>query len=255
MKIMSKWMILILALMVVIGCATSKELSQARQSYSEAMNDPAVVQNGAMALGDAHTALEQAQAANTWEEQINHAYIAQRNVDLAKLQAAQAKSKMELAQLQGQTNKLSAALHQESAEEQLRAYRSQTEQMQSQLSKPHFGVDQAQLSAEVKPELKRLAEFVQSNQGYRVLVEGFTDNIGTKEYNQELGQRRAEAVAKTLQADGIAPDQIIIRSMGEDFPVASNNTASGRQQNRRAEITILRGEQTPNPAGKKGGGM
>lgn len=250
MKIMSKWVILILALMVVLGCATSKELSQAQQSYSQALNDPAVVQSGAMALSDAHTALEQAQDANTWEEQINQAYIAQRNVDLAKLQAEQAKSKMELAQLQGQTDRLSAAMQQESADEQLRAYRSQTEQMQSQLSKPHFGFDQAQVPVEVKPELKQLSGFLHENQGHRVLVEGFTDNIGSKEYNQQLGQRRAEAISKALQADGIAPDRIIVRSMGEDFPVASNHNAAGREQNRRAEITILRGEQTPMPTGK-----
>jgi outer membrane protein OmpA-like peptidoglycan-associated protein len=111
------------------------------------------------------------------------------------------------------------------------------------------------LPVEVQPELKRLSEFLQDNQGHRVLVEGFTDNIGSKEHNQQLGLRRAEAVAKALYADGISPDRIIIRSMGEDFPAASNNTASGRQQNRRAEITILRGDQTPDAMGKKGGGM
>lgn len=255
MKTMSKLAILMLACAVMLGCSTSKELTQARASYSEALNDPAVARNGASALNDARTALEQAQKADTLEDQISQAYIAQRNVDLARIQADQAQSKMELAQLQDGSDNLSAQLEEQEAAQQLRAYRSRQEAILSNINEPRFAFDKAQLPVEAIPDLQSVAEYLQNNRDYRVLVEGFTDNIGSNQYNEKLGMRRAEAVAQALKADGVSPDRIITRSKGEKFPVASNDSVSGRQQNRRVEITIMNANENPDQMGQKGGGM
>jgi len=80
-----------------------------------------------------------------------------------------------------------------------------------------------------------LNEFPES----RVIVKGYTDSRGTEEYNLQLSQRRAEAVNNYLVAKQVAPARITSVGLGESFPVASNDTESGRQQNRRVEIEII----------------
>lgn len=69
-------------------------------------------------------------------------------------------------------------------------------------------------------------------------VVGYTDSVGTEEYNQELSVRRANAVKEYMVSEGIDPGIIDVKGMGEAEPVASNDTAEGRAQNRRVEISI-----------------
>ena len=64
------------------------------------------------------------------------------------------------------------------------------------------------------------------------------DSQGSADYNIELSQRRAEAVRDFLVSNGITPERISAQGMGKDYPVATNSTAVGRQQNRRVEVTI-----------------
>ena len=59
-------------------------------------------------------------------------------------------------------------------------------------------------------------------------------------YNFELSQRRAEAVRDFLVTHGVSPDRITARGYGESYPIASNDTTAGRQQNRRVEVVVLR---------------
>lgn len=88
------------------------------------------------------------------------------------------------------------------------------------------------------PELKRIAAFVQTY-GYKVRLNGHTDNIGQAEDNRLLSQARAEAVKRQLAEYGCAPDKISAFGYGDARPVASNETEEGRQLNRRVEITLL----------------
>jgi outer membrane protein OmpA-like peptidoglycan-associated protein len=67
-----------------------------------------------------------------------------------------------------------------------------------------------------------------------------TDNMGKKSYNQQLSKRRAKTVQKVLIAQGINPEQLVIKAFGENNPIATNTTSQGRQQNRRVEIVILK---------------
>jgi outer membrane protein OmpA-like peptidoglycan-associated protein len=71
-----------------------------------------------------------------------------------------------------------------------------------------------------------------------IVIEGYTDNAGKRDYNRELSQRRADAVMQYLIAHGIAADRLTAVGKGESSPVASNATADGRRQNRRVNIVV-----------------
>ncbi len=87
--------------------------------------------------------------------------------------------------------------------------------------------------------IDKLVSFLSDNPERKVLIEGHTDNVGSATYNIDLSLRRAEAVAIALEEKGIDKERIVTRGYGEQYPVASNKDAAGRQQNRRVEIVIL----------------
>ncbi len=69
-------------------------------------------------------------------------------------------------------------------------------------------------------------------------IEGHTDSVGEEGYNQGLSQRRADAVKAYLVGRGVAPTRLTSSGKGEAYPVAGNESAGGRQQNRRVEVII-----------------
>jgi len=85
-------------------------------------------------------------------------------------------------------------------------------------------------------------------------VEGHTDSVGSEEMNQKLSENRAQAVRDFLVKQGVQPDNITAAGFGKTRPVADNNTASGRQQNRRVEMVVsgdaigVRGDAATTPA-------
>lgn len=104
----------------------------------------------------------------------------------------------------------------------------------------NFGVDKDTVTPFHYRELDKANAFIQEYPGHKVVVEGHTDSSGDAAYNQELSMRRAESVRQALiDRYGIAADRISAQGFGEDQPVAGNDTADGRQQNRRVEIEIL----------------
>jgi OOP family OmpA-OmpF porin len=74
----------------------------------------------------------------------------------------------------------------------------------------------------------------------RVSVEGHTDSVGSDAYNMRLSERRAVSVRDYMIAEGIAADRITTRGLGKSHPVATNDTAEGRAENRRVEILPVR---------------
>ena len=78
--------------------------------------------------------------------------------------------------------------------------------------------------------------------GYRILIVGHTDAVGSSEYNEDLSVRRAEAAARYIRNQGVN-ESIETRGRGEYEPVASNDTESGRSQNRRVEVAIYANEE------------
>ncbi len=101
-----------------------------------------------------------------------------------------------------------------------------------------FDFDRYDLKSGAERTVTRIAEFLNEYEERQVLVEGFTDSVGAREYNLGLSQRRANAVRTALVEQGVDPDRIRIRGYGPDFPVASNDSESGRQLNRRVEVII-----------------
>ncbi|HSP58368.1 MAG TPA: OmpA family protein [Halomonas sp.] len=99
-----------------------------------------------------------------------------------------------------------------------------------------FAFDSDELRSGAESELNQVARTLRDNPEARVVVEGHTDSVGTAEYNRDLSQRRAESVSMYLQSQGIAGNRLRTVGYGEDRPVASNDTDSGRAQNRRVEI-------------------
>ncbi|MEO1937580.1 MAG: OmpA family protein, partial [Sulfurimonas sp.] len=82
------------------------------------------------------------------------------------------------------------------------------------------------------------AAFLKRNTNYSAKIVGYTDNVGSEAYNQKLSERRAKAVMNALIERGVDAKQLSAIGMGELNPVASNDTAEGRAQNRRIEAQM-----------------
>lgn len=106
------------------------------------------------------------------------------------------------------------------------------------LSEVLFDVGEATLKEGGQRTVGQLATFLQQYPERRVLVEGHTDTTGSLELNLDLSRRRAEAVRVALMEMGISADRVGTVGLGPSHPVAGNETAAGRQQNRRVEIII-----------------
>ena len=101
--------------------------------------------------------------------------------------------------------------------------------------------------ADIKPgsqgALRKLADYLQQHTDRRVLIEGYTDSVGSDAANLALSQRRAESVAAALGAMGVATSRISTRGYGESYPVADNGTETNRALNRRVEVYISDNDQ------------
>ncbi len=89
-----------------------------------------------------------------------------------------------------------------------------------------------------REKLSRVSGILVAQQGLRVEVEGHTDSVGTDDYNQKLSERRGESVRAYLVGQGISSTTVGSIGLGETKPVTTNDTASGRQQNRRVELVV-----------------
>ena len=101
-----------------------------------------------------------------------------------------------------------------------------------------FATDKYQLNEQGQSTIQKLSQFLQQHPARNVLIEGFTDSTGSAAYNQQLSDRRAGAVARSLSDSGISRTRIETRGYGEEYPVASNATTTDRQLNRRVEIVL-----------------
>ena len=155
---------------------------------------------------------------------------------MAKQRAAEA----ELAAAARAEEAASAQQQAQSAQQQLAELQAkQTERgMVLTLSDVLFDTAAATLKPGAASAIDRLAKYLEQNQESRVIIEGHTDSRGSEAYNEDLSQRRAQAVADELVTRGISSDRLEVIGRGEGFPVANNGTDAGRQQNRRVEIVF-----------------
>jgi outer membrane protein OmpA-like peptidoglycan-associated protein len=94
------------------------------------------------------------------------------------------------------------------------------------------------LKEPAKIALARIAGIVISHPGLNLQVEGYTDSTGTMEFNQKLSEQRANSVRDFLMSQGVNTQNMTAVGYGENYPVASNATPQGRQQNRRVQLVV-----------------
>lgn len=101
-----------------------------------------------------------------------------------------------------------------------------------------FGVDSATVDTDGRSTLEDVASVLNEYPKTAVVVQGHTDSTGSEEHNQSLSERRASSVRGHLVSRGVDADRLAAVGMGEGYPVASNDSESGRQQNRRVDILL-----------------
>jgi outer membrane protein OmpA-like peptidoglycan-associated protein len=113
-----------------------------------------------------------------------------------------------------------------------------------------FKTNSSELQPQAQTEIAQLAKTLQKYPDTNILIEGHTDNKGSREINQPLSERRAQSVADYASAMGVARNRITTQGYAFDQPIADNSTEEGRQQNRRVEIAIFANEKMKKAAEK-----
>ena len=116
-----------------------------------------------------------------------------------------------------------------------------------------FDVNKSDLRNVSKENLTKLAVILNKYEDTEILIEGHTDSTGPADHNMDLSVRRAQSVANQLTGNQVAPIRFHIMGYGEVQPIASNDTAEGRQQNRRVEIAIYANDKLKKAAENKTG--
>lgn len=158
---------------------------------------------------------------------------AQAEANRARNEALNAQSQM--AQAQAESERLAAQLEEMEAAQTSRG-------IVLTLDDVLFDTGKSDLKPGSHRVLDQLAAFLNDNPERRVQVEGFTDSQGSDEYNQQLSQNRADAVATAIVQRGIAAERVRALGYGEEFPVASNGSPGSRQLNRRVEVIVSNGD-------------
>lgn len=270
MKINRYFPMTLMAVAILAGCAASKNssLTEAHSSYNSASADPQVtnlaaveLQQASVTLNKADSALSKGESADTVNQL---AYIAKQQVGIAQeaakrktaeLAVTEASAKREQLRLEARTAeadaaKQQAAISQETAVQQQALIAQQEMQLKELNAKKTerglvitlgdvlFSTNKAQLKSGGMRNVQKLADFLKQYPQRKVLVEGFTDSTGSDSLNQELSERRANAVRTALVDMGISSDRINTRGYGKAFPIADNDSAASRQLNRRVEIIL-----------------
>jgi outer membrane protein OmpA-like peptidoglycan-associated protein len=246
------------------ACAatTNPQLEQAQAAYTVAQADPVVAKDGQVQLYEAKQDLERANHAlkNGDDKEIvdHYAYLAQRRVDVARANADREEAKKHVDQLGAQRNAVvldartreADRAHERAAMAELDAasVRAELSELQAKdtarglvITVPNdvlFDVDRAELKPGALAELQRVAEVLKRDPERNVRVEGHADSTGSEAHNLELSKLRADSVGNALILDGVAPARVTTQGFGDAMPVAGNETAAGRQQNRRVEIVV-----------------
>lgn len=159
----------------------------------------------------------------------SEADLAQRNARNAQQQAELSKQQAEDAQ--ARNSQLEAQLKDMKAQKTERG-------MVITVGDVLFDSNQSQLKPGGLRNMDKVVGFLKQYPQRKVLIEGFTDSTGSDSLNQQLSANRADAVRSALVDSGVASDRIRAQGLGEAYPVASNDSAGGRQMNRRVEIVL-----------------
>jgi OmpA-OmpF porin, OOP family len=235
---------LLSGIVVVAGCAETPIADPRVVDLSNAINsaraNPQISRNAPIPLQEAQQAITQAAAADREGDRpaLDHDLsMAQLRLDTARTRA-QAQALRDQAQTVAQQSQLQASeLKAAQLEQELHA-RQTPQGTVLTLADVLYESGKAILRPGAVNRLQPLANYLKAHPQVSATIEGFTDSRGSPEHNQQLSQARAQTVKEFLVGEGIDPGRIIARGKGEDYPIASNNTAAGRQQNRRVEVLL-----------------
>ena len=253
----------------------SIELENARAAVIAAGQHPRAKQVAGAELEDAREDLQRAEAA--WEaryeqDDVRHyAYLASRHADIVNERVAESEARAGIEKADAERNRVLLEVRGVEAERarteaerraeearlariQAGAAREEADELARQLEvlqakqTPRgmvltlgdvlFELDRAILLPGAYSALDKTGAFLEEHPERQILIEGHTDAQGSASYNRDLSRQRAEAVRDALSQRGVDRERMHTTALGEDFPVATNDTAVGRQMNRRVEIVI-----------------
>lgn len=232
---------------LLVGCAGPKVpdgAMQVRNKLTQLQSDSNLATRAPVAIKEADAAVRLAEEPRDDKDLSEHfIYLADRKVDTAR---ALAEARYAEDQRKGISQQATAA--------QLDARTREAEALRRQLSELNakqtdrglivtlgdvlFETAKADLKPGAHANLTKLVSVLQQQPERSLVIEGHTDSVGSESYNQELSQRRADSVKVFLLSQGVAANRITAVGKGESIPVASNDSSSGRQMNRRVEIVI-----------------
>lgn len=163
----------------------------------------------------------------------------------ARAQAEAATQKAREAQQQAEQSAQQAAQQTEQIRERLRQQLSEVLQTREtarglvmNMSDVLFDFNKYTLKPEAREKLAKVSGILLAYPDLKLQVEGYTDNVGTDEYNQKLSKERADAVRDYLVAQNVAQNNITAQGYGKSDPIADNSTNAGRAQNRRVQLVV-----------------
>lgn len=243
----------------------STSLLTAEAAYEQARKNPDVLRYAKDDLNKANASLAAASKAETIEEMDSLAVIADLQIKTAKsvtegklgelkfkqlsatkdsliANALQSKNQ-QLKQVVGKFEKQAEAARiaeKQRLENQLAALKDKeiSRNLKFILGDVLFVTDKADLVPGAAGKINEIADMMKMYPEKTIVIEGHTDNTGNPEYNLDLSQKRADFVKNALIQKGIQNNRIVARGMGQSYPIASNNTKEGRQENRRIEISV-----------------
>lgn len=236
-----------------------------RDKLSRLQADPQLSSRAPVAINEAETAVIAAEVAREDAALGQHlVVVADRRVDIAVARAqtrlAEDERKLlseqrESARLASRTREVDAArsdadaarMDTAAAEDDAADLRAQIAALNAQATERGlvvtlgdllFASGRSELKGGAPQHLGKLAAFLNQYPDRSVVIEGHTDSVGAETYNLDLSQRRADTVRSYLMTQGIAAHRLAASGFGEGRPTASNDSAGGRQQNRRVEVII-----------------
>jgi outer membrane protein OmpA-like peptidoglycan-associated protein len=241
------------------------EAERSKQEAAKAMSDAeAAKREAAKAMSDAEAAKRDTEKAMSQAEEakrdtakaMSEAEVARTAAAVDAERAAMARRQAEEESAKAATAAIAATAAQAQAQEAERA-KAETEQFIRELSDlgakqtdrgvvltlggdVSFALGKASLSPAAARSVDKLAAFMKNYPKRSMLIEGYTDASGSEKSNLALSQKRADEVKQQLVAKGIEPARIAAKGYGKQYPVAGNDTAKGREQNRRVEVLLLK---------------
>jgi len=253
--ILSRLVAVSAASVLLVACATPMTVPQgadsARNKLMHVQADPQLASRAPVEIRDAELAVLAAEEPQADQELARHrVLIADRKVDIAMAWAQTRLLEDQRTALseQATTARLDSRTH------EVDLARRETAELQRQIEEMNvkatdrglvltlgdvlFATGRSELRGGAVRNLDQLAAFLRQYPERTANIEGHTDSVGSATSNLGLSQRRADSVEQYLIRQGVGANRLHATGRGQDYPVAENDTASGRQQNRRVEIII-----------------